>query len=162
MTDSVRDRLLALVRQYPGLHQRELARQLDTSLALVQYHAKALLEEGEVTRREEGGAVRLYPPDADVDHGLLMALRDKRQLPIILQLLDTGAARHGDLVAATGMGKSTLSFHTGKLRKAGIIEKTDDGFCLRDPEKVRATLEALPPTPDLLDRFTDLWGDLYG
>jgi DNA-binding transcriptional ArsR family regulator len=60
------------------------------------------------------------------------------------------------------MGKSTLSFHLRRLEKAGLVENRDDGYALRDPEAVGRLLSENQPTPDLLDRFSNLWDDLYG
>ena len=46
MTRNTRDRIRAIVVQFPGLHLREIARQMDISLALVQYHIPRLVEDG--------------------------------------------------------------------------------------------------------------------
>ncbi len=161
MTDITRDRILALVRRYPGLHQRELSRQLGVSLALIQYHAKALLEDKAITQEDIEGTTRFFPAGLVTDRQTIMALRDKRRLHIVLQLLDNPEMRHADLVAATGMGKSTLSFHLRRLEGARVVKKTQDKFTLVDAAAVRQLLEDHEPTPDLLDRFARLWTDLY-
>ncbi len=162
MSDLTRLRLLAHVRQYPGLHQRELARQLEISLALVQYHAKALVQEGAIIQEELEGTTRFFPAGMVTDRQTLIALRDKRRLHIVLHLLEHGTVRHTELADATDMGKSTLSFHLRRLEKARVVRKGADGFALADAAAVRRLLDEHQPTPDLLDRFADLWSDLYG
>ncbi len=160
MTDPMRDRILQLVQEYPGLHLREVARQLDTSIALVEYHIPGLEEEGLVDRVEADGVHRIYPV-GEVDERLAV-LRDAKRLHIALRLLDGGTMRHIEIARATGMGKSTVSFHLRRMEDAGITARTDDGITLVDPRRIRRLLDRHQPTPDLVDRFTDLWGDLYG
>lgn len=159
---SMRQRILSAVRSYPGLHLRELARQLDTSVALIEYHLPMLVAKDLVERVEDQGRHLLFPTGHDAPRRLVGLLRDKRRLPIILTLLDQGPLTHGEMVGALGLGKSTLSFHLRHLTKAGILENTVEGFRIRDPRRVRRTLAAHRPTPDMLDRFAGTWGDLYG
>ena len=159
---STRDRIRALVIQYPGLHLREVARQLDMSIALVQYHLPGLVEAGLVEVHEDGGIARLFPPRLEVDEATLTALRDRKRLHIVLTLMDRGPLRHAELCQATAMGKSTLSFHLQRLEEAGVVRRDDGAITLCQPEAIRVLLEKHRPTPDLVDRFARVWGDLYG
>lgn len=159
----MRDRLLQLVRDYPGLHLRELARQADTSLNLVQYHVQRLQDDGALDIALAGGKVRAFPPGMKAeDRALLGALRDKPRLRIAMHLLDGGAMSHGDLVKRLKMGKSTLSFHLRQMEEAKILAKTPAGYGLMDDKKVRSMLETYPPTQDAVDRMAGVWNAVYG
>ncbi len=160
-TGDTRTRILHLIRRYPGLHLREVARQLKTSVALVEYHVPGLLENGVIERIEADGTHRLFPAHEGFPRLALASVREPKRLRIVLALLDQGPLRHGDLAAATGLGKSTLSFHLNRLRSAGVVEKTDQEFFLVDPGVMRRLLERHNPTPDVVDRLGTLWGDLY-
>lgn len=162
MTTTTRNRIRALVLQYPGLHLREVARQLDISLALVQYHLPALVKAGQVELLDEAGTQRLFPARGRSAREAIAALRDKHRLHIVLTLLEEGTMRHAGLCQATGLGKSTLSFHLTRLVEAGIVQRNPDGYALSDPKRTTELLNKNRPTPDMVDRFANLWSDLYG
>lgn len=162
MAADTRSRIRAIVVQFPGLHLREVARQLGISLALLQYHLPALLEKQQVQLINDEGTQRLFPPSMVGNRRGLSALRDKHRLHIVLRLLENAPLRHAQLVEATSMGKSTLSFHLRRLEGAGLLINAEDGYRLVDPEGTQQLLEKHRPTPDLVDRFAKVWGDLYG
>src|SRR5687767_9978262 len=163
----MRRRLYATVRQYPGIHVREAARQLDTSLALVEYHLTLLRDHGLVSVEKDDRYARLYPREAGApdkkDRAAIAVLRERLPLQITLHLLDQGATKHKDLADALGMGKSKLSFHLRKLEAAGVVVKDDEGrFAAADATRLQRLLAAYPPTQDLRTAFADVWLALYG
>lgn len=162
MTRNTRDRIRAIVVQFPGLHLREIARQMDISLALVQYHIPRLVEDGVLELEEQDGMQRVYPVKIQQRRGALAALREPHRLHLCLVLLDAGPQRHGDLAQATGLSKSTVSFHLKRLEKARLIERDGPAYRLVDPEATRRLIAEHKPTPDVIDKFAKMWGDLYG
>jgi DNA-binding transcriptional ArsR family regulator len=163
----MRRRLYATVREFPGIHVREAARQLGTSLALVEYHLPLLRDHGLVTVEKDDRYARIYPKDAGApdprDRAAVGVLRERLPLQVTLRLLDAGASKHKDLAEALGMGKSKLSFHLRKLEAAGIVEKDAEGrFGVADARRVQRLLLAFPPTKDLREEFADVWLSLYG
>ena len=165
---AMRRRLYATVRAYPGIHVREAARQLDTSLALVEYHLNLLRDNGLVVVEKDDRYARLYARDAAAapdkkDRAVLAVLRARLPLQVTLHLLDKGATKHKDLAEALGLGKSKLSFHLRKLEAAGVVVKDAEGrFLVDDPKRVDRLLAAFPPTKDLQEEFADVWLGLYG
>ena len=164
MTDPpMRRRIRQAVEDYPGLHLRELARHLGTSVALVEYHVPFLVTQGLVERVEEGNLHRLYPAALPQrDRARLAALRDRAGLQVVMVLLDRGPLRHGALAKATRLGKSTLSFRLRRLEEAGLVAQADGAYAAVAPAELRRLLARHRPTPDLMDRFAGLWSDLYG
>ncbi len=164
---AIRRRLFALVKEYPGIHVREAARQLGTSMALVEYHLGLLRGHGLVTVQKDDRYARMYPVDAPAprpaDREAVGLLRQRLPLRITLSLLDDGPQKHKDLADALGLGKSTLSFHLRKLEAAGLVVKQEDGgFAVRDAPKVLRLLLTFPPTKTLREEFADVWLSLYG
>lgn len=164
----MRRRLVALVRQYPGLHIREAARQLGTSMALVEYHVALLSDSALVRVERDAGYARLYAvgkhdPD-ERERSVLAVLRGRIPLQLALYLLDRAEpVKHGDIATALGLGKSKLSFHLRKLEAAGVARKTAEGaFEARDPQRLHRLLADFPPTSDLRNEFAKLWLSLYG
>lgn len=168
---TVRASVYDAVRRYPGIHVRGLERHVGESAPLVQYHLRALVKDGFVEGHEQGGYTRYYPTakgkTARVtkrDLPLVGLLREEVPLHVVLLLLDEGPMAHGGLVSKLDVAKSTLSYHLVKLEEAGVVERESltGRLRLRDRERVYRLLLAYQPTPDLLDAFADLWGDLYG
>lgn len=163
----MRRRLVALVAAYPGLHVREAARQLDTSMALIEYHLGLLVEADLVHVRKDERYVRLYPKQGprptDAEAKVLALLRERLPLRITLWLLDRGeAVKHGDIAQALQLGKSKLSFHLRKLEAAGIVRKTPDAtFEIVRPRETQRLLWTYQPTPDLRQEFAATWLALY-
>ncbi|HUR63168.1 MAG TPA: winged helix-turn-helix transcriptional regulator [Candidatus Thermoplasmatota archaeon] len=167
---ATRRRLYALVQEYPGLHIREAARQMETSVALVEYHAALLRENGLLREERDERYVRLFAVAKDAkgpteaERRSLSTLRERLPLRITLHLLDQdGPQQHKAIAQALGLGKSKLSFHLRKLEAAGIVEKGADGrFAVRERARLLALLLSFQPTPDLREEFADLWLSLYG
>lgn len=160
------DRLLATVEAYPGLHVRELARQLATSVALVEYHLEALKKEAKIDVRQEGQFLRVYrrggPIFVAADQRALGVLRRKWPLRIVLELIQAGPLRHGELAKRIGLGKSGLSFHLATLEAAFVVTRADDGLvALRDPQGLRELIERWKPTSDMVAEFEDVWDAFY-
>lgn len=157
----MRAKIRQLILDFPGLHLRELARQADTSLHLVQYHAQRLQDDGDIDISLEGGKVRVFPPGmSKMDRAVLGALRDKQRSRIVLALLEHGELAHGALVQRLKIGKSTLSFHLRTLMDQGVVDR-DNGVRLVDGAAVRNLLERYNATPDAADRMAGIWGALY-
>lgn len=164
----MRRRVMAAVIQYPGLHVRELARQVGTSLALVEYHLGLLEGAGLVQVRRDERYARVYAVQTkgpnDEERALLALLRERLPLQVTLHLLDLGEpAKHGDIAQALGMGKSKLSFHLRKLESAGVVRRTPEGaFTTAQPQRLQRLLWTYQPTPDLREAFANTWLSLYG
>lgn len=162
-TEAMRERILRLVRTYPGLHLRELARQADTSLNLVQYHIQRLHDEDKLDISLEGGKVRVFSPElAKQDRRAVACLRDRKRLQVAMALLDAQPQSHGALATALKLGKSTLSFHLRQMEEDGLLQSDGDGYALRDPARIKHMLDSFPPTPDAADRLADVWRRVYG
>ncbi|MFA5943440.1 MAG: ArsR family transcriptional regulator [Candidatus Thermoplasmatota archaeon] len=164
----VRRRLFQLIQDYPGLHEREAARQLRTSQALVNFH-RVILDQNGLLRLERGdGTVRMYArampagPTTE-ERRILGVLRNRLNLHLTLILLRFGRpTKHGELAEASALSKSKVSFYLRKLEAADIVRKTAEGtFVVTDQRLIHRTLARFQPTPDLLQAFSDLWSALY-
>lgn len=168
MADELVDRLLAIIEAYPGLHLRELARQLGTSVALVEYHVEALQKQGRVDLRPDRRFRRAYlrggPQVPTEDRRALDLLRRRLPLRIIMELLNSPAAmRHAELAERLGLAKSRLSFHLRALERARLTFRDETGaFSVRQATRLRSLLERWKPTPDLLSEYEEAWAAFYG
>lgn len=172
MTDeeSFRERILATIRQFPGIHLRGLVKHLDTSTALARYHVELLIEARTVRAYEVGGFRRFFPSESfgeldDEGRRLLHLLRQERPLEIVLALLEFGPMQHRDLLEVVGGAKGTLTYQLDKLIGSGVVQKVakgaDRGFYLNEPDTVRDLLRRYEPLPEVLEQVHDLWEDLF-
>lgn len=163
-----RRRAYELVAATPGLHLREIARQLAMDVRTAEYHLRQLGKHGLVTAIDEGGFRRFFPRTADGRGAEIVDARDKPFLGVLrkpvplyvsLVLLTRDRATHGELARDAGVSPSTLSYHLERMEAAGLLGRDGVAYVLREPERVARLLYAHRPTQDLIDRFLDLWED---
>jgi len=141
-------RLQALVEATPGLHFRALGRAGHvTSVGQLRHHVDRLVRAGLVREVADGRYVRLFPAGARDAEGAARLCRPVTRR-IARQLL-AGPRSRTDLRRALGCADSTLGYHLARLRQAGDVQRLpqDGRYALRDPDAVRARLEAQNPAP---------------
>jgi len=155
----MRRRVLELVRKFPGLHLREIQRQLDTSAMLAEYHLNILEKLSLITSVEEKNYRRFFPnselprPLSQEDKRALGLLRQEIPLGILLLLLERKELAHGQIADALHLRKSTLTYHLKLLQSVGIVARGTDGRALRlsEPERILSLLRSYQLTQDLID-----------
>lgn len=170
MTDA-RRQVLAFVRDYPGVHVREVERRLGLSSRLASYHLAALEAEGEVQRVQEKGYARFVPAVhkprwSARDIAFLCLMRRAPALRITVLLLARGEMTQGDLARTLGLAKASTTYHLQLLAAEGVVQVEVRGrehwSSLSDPDRVRGLLAQFTPLPDDLEPFERVWDDLFG
>lgn len=172
---STRRRVYAFVAQYPGLHQREIARRLEMRPSHVEHHLRHLVKAGVLRALESDRYVCYFPavsapgPAAATalgaeDSRRLALLRQPRPLRIVGILLQEDGLVLGDLAARSGISAGTLTYQLDKLEAAGIVERVREGRSTRARLRgrdhlVRLLLDHEPPA-DLVEGFASLWDDV--
>ncbi|HUR69970.1 MAG TPA: winged helix-turn-helix transcriptional regulator [Candidatus Thermoplasmatota archaeon] len=165
----VRERVLRMVDEYPGVHAREVERQLGLVSRLAQYHLDALEKEGAILRIEERGFARYASPSLRIsspDLALLCRLRRAPVLEIVLFLLRQGEATPTQISERIALAKPSTSHHLRELLNDGIVVARRAGrerwYGLRDEAQARRILDDFEPLPGELDSFARIWEDLTG
>ena len=165
-----------LVLSQPGLHLREIQRQLAMHVNLVEYHLHHLIASELVVSVHEGGYNRFFPSQApgsgdnvdrltSIEKRVLGLMRQPMPLRIMVYLLAAGTALHKDVCEHLGCAPSTLTYHMKKLVKGGIVDQRTagegKGYNLVDRRAVARLLMLFRPAPfDQVDAFSELWLDL--
>ena len=168
----IRDRVIGVISNQPGIHMREIARQLDVHINLADYHLRILEKAGKVISVEKGGRKGFFSstlepgkvPLGPVERRILLLLREVRTLAIILFLLVTGGARSGEVATEVKISPSTSTHHLKRLENEGILEKDKSRrYIISEPEKVaRIIIDHRPGEDNIVDSFESLWEELSG
>ena len=156
-------RIKLLISLHPGLHLRELQRQIGLSFSSTRYHVDKMARDGEIDRLEDNGYLRIYPAGIDQKDKILLSLvRKETDHRILSSFLKENSLSQQRLTDVTKFAKSTVSEHLAKLVKLGVVRTKAGGerrtFELTDPAKVDAVLSSYPHLlGKATRRFIDLW-----
>ncbi|HVH14801.1 MAG TPA: winged helix-turn-helix transcriptional regulator [Candidatus Angelobacter sp.] len=158
-----RVRIKLLVSLQPGLHLRELQRQIGLSFSSTRYHVDKLAKDGEIDRVEDSGYSRIYPAGiGQGDRILLSLVRKETDRRILSSFLKENSLSQQRLTDLTKLAKSTVSEHLATLLKLGVVRTKAGGerriFELTDQAKIYTMLNRYPHLlSKATRRFIDLW-----
>jgi predicted transcriptional regulator len=158
-----RARIKLLVLIQPGLHLRELQRQIGLSFSSTRYHVDRLAREGEVDRVDEKGYSRIFPPGTDSKDRILLSLvRRKTHHKILSCFLAEVNLTQRRLTQVTGLSKSTVSEHLTTLLELGVVRTQARGdlnsFELVEPAKINGLMRRHPVVLEkATSKFIALW-----
>jgi len=164
----LRAEVLAFVRRYPGVHGREVDRQMGLPTGLADYHLRALEEQGQMLHLRADGYGRWFPRDEmsldPEDVRLVCFLRRPPALRIVLLLMHQGEMTPADLSDLLGLARPSISYHLRALEKADLVAVRPEGrsrwYRLAHPERARRVVGGFHTLPGDLDRFSAIWDDL--
>lgn len=164
MQNATRIYIKILLQIFPGIHLRELQRQIGISFNSTRYHVDKLSKDNELLRVDDRRYSRLYPAQIERDDIVLFAaIRNNIDKRILHELDREGTCSSEYLRRLTGLAKSTLSEHLTKLRSQGILDyRAISGvymYSLRNTEKVHLALSEQRPRilGQAGERFAALW-----
>lgn len=165
--------LYQYVRSNPGFHLREIARALNLSITLADYHLRFLEKNELVSWTMDGEYKRYYPRsqpgDADARPALseaqkriLAYLRQPVPFRILAFLMEREAATHKEILEHVPVSPSTLSHHLKKMQYAGILTPAGErgGYRVAEPTAVARLMTSYDlATPDQVDTWIRVWGE---
>ena len=163
MRSEGRLRIKLLVSLQPGLHLRELQRQIGLSFSSTRYHVNKLAKEGAIDRVDDSGYSRIFPAGTDYNDKILLSfVRRKTDRRILLSLLTENHLSQQRLCDLTGLSKSTISEHLASLQELGIVRAKSGpdrrSFELTDRAKINEMVNGNPVLlKKVTHRFVDLW-----
>jgi len=171
---TTRRSLYEFVRRNPGFHLREIARALDLSITLADYHLRFLEKHDLLSATMDGEYKRYYPRSlpgdvdakpalTDVQKRLLAFLRQPVPLKILAFLMERESATHKEILTEVPVSPSTLSHHLKKMHATGVLERVegaDRGYKVGDPKAVARLMTTYElATADQVDTFIRVWGE---
>ncbi len=165
--------LFQYVRSNPGFHLREIARALNLSITLADYHLRFLEKHELVSWTMDGEYKRYYPRSQPGDQTSRPALTDdeKRVLAYLRQpvpfrilafLMEREASTHKEILEHVPVSPSTLSHHLKKMQYAGILARAEqrEGYRVARPTTVARLMTTYDlATQDQIDTWIHVWGE---
>lgn len=157
----IRKRIYTRILERPGTYLRELQRDLGLAMGHLEFHLD-ILERHRLITVLHGENKRFFPSEMDRnDKRLLAVLRQALPRHLLIRLLAVGESTPSRLAADLGVRASSLSYHLGKLAKAGLLERHKRGreqvYRIPDPDAALRLLEAHRSTffDALVDAFLE-------
>jgi predicted transcriptional regulator len=163
-----RQKIHALIMNNPGLHLSIIAKQLNMSIPLVEYHLSRMEKDHQLKSVKGVGGYykRFYLQGSEVgvkEATLLALLRQKTPLQIVLLLWKNPRIQHKDILEKLSISKSTLTYQLDKLIEYGIVEQNhsgeEKGYILKNEQELIWIIRRYK-LDQTLDRFKDLWSNL--
>lgn len=128
----VRQAMVDLVREEPGIHRQEIVRRLDLGKGAARHHLKKLVELGLLSRHDSQGYACYFPAGA-IDRRVMAAapaLRSGSARRILEAIVGEPGLSNGEVAARTGLSPSTVSHHLARLQEADLVRAGGDGRAL--------------------------------
>ena len=141
LSHKTRENVFLFIQDNPGVHLREIQKNLQLPLTTINHHIKILCANNLICKLRDGKYSRFYTSDIDDEtHLIVSALRKKRKNEIISTIISQYSISFKDLRTAINVRDSTLSHHLRHLIDDGIIRKEKIGkenrYRLKNRERV--------------------------
>lgn len=165
----IRRKIYNYILKSPGLHEREISRELNIALSTLDYHLYYLKKRNLLRSILDGRYTRYYVA-GDVgskDKKLIAVLRQPSVRKIILFLLLHPHSSHKAVCKDLGLSPSTTSFHLNKLVDLEIASRLKIGketsYNMKEPEYVSDLLITYKKSflDKAVDQFVDTWFELH-
>ena len=163
----VRRAVLGFVRKYPGVHERQIERELGLASRLASYHLEWLSAEGLLRRVDEPGFTRYFDArDAlDAKDVATLCLLRRPACLALSRILMEGERPATELADALDLAPATTSYHLRALVEGGVATVRKEGrsriYSLEDEARLRRILARFEPVPGELDTFSAMLDDLF-
>lgn len=120
----LRDRIVEEVAVNPGIHLRELHRNIGCAMGALQYHLKNLEADDEVVSLRYGNVRHIFPPEYSPDERVLRLTAMSRNPTvgsILSECLKNGQTTQADISRGLDVDKSLISYYTSTLLKEDIL-----------------------------------------
>lgn len=127
--DTRKQRIVSFIESNPGVHLREITRQLDLSMGVAQYHLYRLEKERTIVSRRKGFYRRYYSnlKFGEQDQDILDVLSISTERDILFFLTHSPASTR-ELSDFVKLSTSTVNWHMKRLTEAGLVDVRRDGL----------------------------------
>ena len=120
----IRQKIYRYISKNPGIHLREISRQMTIPKSTLKYHLKYLYKKGLITTKSEKRYKRYYIINklGTKEKEILNLLRQKVTRDILLYLMFYIVSSEIELSKVLEKHPATIDFHLKKIKNLGIIK----------------------------------------
>jgi len=144
LTNATRRKIYDAVAASPGIYFNELARRIGVARSTLRYHLAVLKMTGKITTAKSGSDTRYFENSgkfSDAEQKILAFLHNGRERFICEYLIRNPSTTRADLEKVLGISGAAVTWHTNRLRDAGVFAVTKTGRTVQytiAPDAVRA------------------------
>lgn len=127
LLNDMRRRIYEYILDNPGIHLREIARDLNISISTATWHLR-ILERANLIRSEKVGNKIIYIPTGMEKEDLMIALTiNNENAKRIVEYLMNEEAHARKIARDLNMNIETVRYHLKRLERAGVVVSKEDG-----------------------------------
>lgn len=128
-----REQILAFIKTHPGSHLRQIQRELDLAMGVMQYHLYALEKERKITSRRRGLYKRFYPvlQFASGQLDILDVLSQETERDVLLFLIQKTEVTQKELSEYMDISPASVNWHIRRLSDSGLVDSRREGTNVR-------------------------------
>ena len=144
LTNVTRSRIYTAITAHPGMFFNEIARETGVARSTLRYHLALLRMTGKINAAQTGSDVRYFENSgkfSGTERKILTLLHNGRDRFICEYLIQNPATTRSDLEKVLGISGAAVTWHTNRLRDAGVLAVTKSGRTVQysiAPDAVRA------------------------
>jgi len=162
--EDIKDILLDIIAENPGIWYRELLRLTGSSNGALAHHLGVLEDAGKikVQRQDHLGKTRYFSVSVlDSETSIISAAKSATARQIMLMMVEREFCTFGEIVDATGKSPSTISWHMKRLAASQVVAIRYGElalYCLKDRDTVMDVLSKYGGS--LLETAADNYTDI--
>jgi len=144
LRNDTRSRIYETIKASPGIYFNEVSQKTGIARSTLRYHLVLLKMTGKITAFKAGTDVRYFENSgkfSEIEQNVLTFLHNGRERLICEYLIRNPATTRGDLEKVLGISGAAVTWHTNRLRDAGVLTVTKTGKLARyaiNPDAMQA------------------------
>lgn len=166
---STKGQVFEYIRNHPGSHLRQIKREVDLSMGVIQYHLNTLERERKILSRRRGLYKRFYPNLVFGEHQqeILDVLSLETERDLLLYLIKNPNVTQKQVSEYSKISAGTINWHMKRLQQSGLVSIKRDGQYVRynveaNSDEVMKLLRSYHPSiwETWADRFANAIGEV--
>ena len=165
--DATQERIFAYISQHPGIHLRQICRELGLAMGDVQYHVHRLEKGGRVSSTRRGLYRFFYPTGlfGEKQRDILSVLTLDTPRELLLHMLVEPGSDQDALVKAVSVSQPTVSWHLKRLIDLGIVRREQagrtSGYRVAEGSAQEIALYMMNYHPTVWERWSSRLADIF-
>ncbi|MHB8567674.1 MAG: winged helix-turn-helix transcriptional regulator [Nitrososphaerales archaeon] len=157
---STRVQIELYIKKHPGAHLRQVKRELNIAMGVIQYHLYSLEKDRKILSRRKGLYKRFYSNlvFGPAQYEILDVLSQETERDLLLHIISNPGANQKQLSEYASISPGTINWHIKRLVEAGLVQTRREGPYVRyeakcDPDEVLRLLRGFHPS--IWERWAD-------